>query len=39
MREGDKRTIWANILKHKYWIRGIQIAVAIAFALAAFFLR
>ena len=39
MREGGSRTIYANILKHKWWIRGIQIAVGIAFALAALFLR
>lgn len=34
MRENQKRTWKANLLKHKYWIRGIQIAFALCFFIA-----
>jgi hypothetical protein len=37
MREGQHRDFWRSVLKHKWWIRGIEFAVGVCF-LAALFL-
>lgn len=37
MREGQARSIYKSFLKHKWWIRGLELAVGACFLAAVFF--